>query len=76
MEIPSEPIRKERIRQKLIRSLGGESQILGLQLRSRPPQKNKKNGGPFTIVDATLIISMIIRRVIIITIIIRTLTII
>ena len=71
MEIPSEPIRKERICQNLIRSLGGESRFWVYNCEA-DPSKKQKNGGPFTIVDTTLIISMIVRRVIIITII-RTL---
>ena len=51
MEIPPEPIRKERICQNFIRSLGGESRFLVHYCES-----DKMLGGAFTIVDATLAI--------------------
>ena len=42
MEIPSEPVRKERICQNLIRSLGGECRFLVYICKSDPiPQKNE-----------------------------------
>ena len=51
MEIPSEPVRKERICQNLIRSLGGECRFLVYICKSDPiPQKMRE---PFTIADAT-----------------------
>ena len=53
MEIPSEPIRKERICQNFIRSPRGESRFLVYYCESDPPLK-KTMWGALTIVDATL----------------------
>ena len=50
MEIPSEPIRKERIYKKP----WGRVQISSLLLQIWPPPKKKNRRGPFTIVDATM----------------------
>ena len=45
MEIPSEPIRKEKNCQNFIRSLGGESRFLVYCCKSDPPQKKRLGGG-------------------------------